>query len=90
MTASARVRTATATAALHVPAAAIRFTPPGETRTSTAGVWLVEGEALRHVDVTPGITDGEVTAIAPGSIEAGRALLVDLTPAGKKFYGLVH
>ena len=90
LTASARIRTASATAALHVPAAATRFTPPGETRTSTAGVWLVEGEALRHVDVTPGITDGEVTAIAPGSIEAGHALLVDLTPAGKKFYGLIH
>jgi len=90
MTASARVRTATATAALRVPAAAIRFTPPGETRTSKAGVWFVDGEALRHVDVAPGITDGEVTAVTPGSVEAGRALLVDLTPAGKKFYGLVH
>jgi HlyD family secretion protein len=90
MTASARVRTATASATLRVPAAAIRFTPPGETRTDKAGVWLVDGEALRHVDVTAGITDGEVTAVAPGSVEAGQALLVDLTPVGKKFYGLVH
>jgi HlyD family secretion protein len=90
MTASARVRTATATASLRAPAAALRFTPPGETRLSKPGVWFLEGDSLRHVDVTPGITDGETTAIAPGTVEAGRALLVDLTPAGKRFYGLAH
>jgi HlyD family secretion protein len=90
MTASARVRTASALATLRVPAAAIRFTPPGETHANNAGVWLVDGDALRHVEVTAGITDGEVTAIAPGAVESGQALLVDLTPVGKKFYGLVH
>jgi HlyD family secretion protein len=65
MTASARVRTATATDTLRVAAAALRFTPPGEVRSSN-------------------------TAVASGPVEAGRALLVDLTPAGKKFYGLAH
>jgi HlyD family secretion protein len=90
MTASARVCTATAAATLRAPAAALRFTPPGEARENKAGVWFLEGETLRHVDVTPGITDGELTAITPGPVEAGRALLVDLTPAGKKFYGLAH
>jgi HlyD family secretion protein len=90
MTASARVRTATATGSLRAPAAALRFTPPGETPLSKPGVWFLEADSLRHVDVKPGITDGEATAIAPGPVEAGRALLVDLTPAGKKFYGLAH
>jgi HlyD family secretion protein len=94
MTASARVRTATTAATLRVPAAALRFTPPGEARSGKPGVWWVEeqgpAQSLRHVDVTPGITDGELTAVAAGPVEAGRALLVDLTPAGKRFYGLAH
>lgn len=90
MTASARVRTATATASLRVPTAALRFTPPGETRLIAPGVWFLEGDVPRHVDVTPGISDGELTAITPGPVAAGRALLVDLTPAGKRFYGLAH
>jgi HlyD family secretion protein len=90
MTASARVRTATAASTLRAPAAALRFTPPGETRPARAEVWFVEGDVLRHTDVSPGITDGELTAIAPGPIAAGRTLLVDLTPAGKRFYGLAH
>jgi HlyD family secretion protein len=90
MTASARVRTATTSAALRVPAAALRFTPPGETRSARAEVWFLEGDTLRHAEVSPGITDGELTAVGPGPITAGRTLLVDLTPAGKRFYGLAH
>jgi HlyD family secretion protein len=90
MTASARVRTATSQATLRVPAAALRFTPPKEKREDKPGVWFLDGDVLRHVDVTPGVSDGELTAIAPGPVEAGRALLVDLTPEGKRAYGLAH
>jgi HlyD family secretion protein len=90
MTASARVRTATAEATLRVPAAALRFTPPGEKKTDRPEVWLLQGSTLRHVEVTPGVSDGELTAIAFGPIEAGQKLLIDLTPQGKKAYGLAH
>lgn len=90
MTASARVRTATAAASMRVPAAALRFTPPKEKRADKPGVWVLEGNALQRIDVTPGVSDGELTAIAPTAIGAGRPLLVDLTPEGKKAYGIGH
>ncbi len=90
MTASARVRTATAEATLRAPAAALRFTPPGEKKSDHPGVWLLQGETLRRVEVTPGVSDGELTAIAAGPIEPGQELLIDLTPQGKKAYGLAH
>jgi HlyD family secretion protein len=90
MTASARVQTAVAKDSLRVPAAAIRFTPPKQTRTDRPGVWWLQGDTVHRVDVAPGVSDGELTAIAPGSVDEGRSLLVDLTPAGKKAYGLAH
>jgi HlyD family secretion protein len=90
MTASAHIRTATAKDALRVSAAALRFNPPGERKPNRPGVWLIAGGALRRVEVAPGVSDGELTAIAPGSVEAGQALIVDLTPQGKKAYGLGH
>lgn len=90
MTASARVRTAMASGALRVPTAALRFTPPKEAKGERPGVWVLEGGVPRRIDVTPGVSDGEWTAIAPASIESGRMLLVDLTPAGKRAYGLAH
>jgi HlyD family secretion protein len=90
MTASARIRTATAEGVLRVPAAALRFTPPKEERTDRPGVWLVEGRAVRRVAVAPGVSDGELTAVAAGPVEAGRVVVVDLTPEGKRAYGLVH
>ena len=66
MTASARVRTATAENTLRVPAAALRFTPPREAHTDRPGVWFLEGESLRRVEVTPGGTvgDGQLQAFA--------------------------
>jgi HlyD family secretion protein len=90
MTASARVRTATAKNTMRVPAAAIRFMPPGESSADRPGVWLLEGNALRRVDVTPGVSDGELTAVSPGPLVPGRMLLVDLTPQGRKAYGVTH
>ena len=90
MTASARVRTATAAGTVRVPAAALRFTPPGEKRRDTPGVWLLEGTAFRRVELVPGVSDGELTAVNTGPIAVGRALLVDLTADGKRAYGLVH
>jgi HlyD family secretion protein len=90
MTASARIRTAAATAALRVPAAALRFTPPGEKKADKPGVWVLEDGAVHEVAVTPGVTDGDQTAVTQTTLRPGQALLVDLTPAGKRAYGLAH
>jgi HlyD family secretion protein len=90
MTASARIRTASALGTLRVPAAALRFTPPKEAHADKPGVWVLEGGALSRVEVAPGVSDGEQTAIATGPVAEGRMVLVDLTSEGKKAYGLVH
>ncbi|MGD0675161.1 MAG: efflux RND transporter periplasmic adaptor subunit [Polyangiaceae bacterium] len=90
MTASARVRTAAAQGVLRVPASALRFTPPEQPSLDSTAVWILEGTALRRVAVTPGVSDGEETAIAAGPLQAGQSILVDLTSAGKKAYGLAH
>jgi HlyD family secretion protein len=90
MTASARVHTAMAKGTIRVSSAAIRFTPPGEKRTDQPGVWFLEGNALRRVDVTPGISDGELTSVSAGPLVAGRMVIVDLTPEGRKAYGVTR
>lgn len=96
MTASVRVRTAQAKDALRVPSAALRFNPPINERgekappNPTPGVWQLDGQTLRRVNVQPGVTDGELTQIAPGAIAQGASVLVDLSPEGRKAYGLAH
>ena len=76
-----------------MPAAALRFTPPGEKPTrQSPGVWFLDGRRRSAASTcTPGISDGELTAIDPGALDAGRsASLVELTPEGRKAYGLAH
>lgn len=90
MTASARIRTATAKDVERAPAAALRFAPPGEKNGEHAGVWIIDGAAPRRVEVRPGVSDGELIEIAPGAIDAGRSVLVELTPEGRKAHGLAH
>jgi HlyD family secretion protein len=90
MTASVRVRTVAARGVLRVPSAALRFTPPGEKAGDRPGLWVLAGQALRRVEVRPGISDGELSEIAPGSLAAGQAVLVELSPEGRKAYGLGH
>jgi HlyD family secretion protein len=91
MTASVRVRTAAAEETDAVPNAALQFTPPGQQRApASAGVWVLEGQALRLVPVVATLSDGESTAIASGAVPSGAKVLVDLTPEGKQAYGLVH
>lgn len=90
MTASARIRTATASAVSRIPTAALRFAPPGESNGEKAGVWVLEGATLRRIEVRPGVSDGELVAIAAGAIDEGRLVLTELTPAGRKAHGLAH
>jgi HlyD family secretion protein len=86
MTASVRIRTASAKDVLNVPNAALRFTPPRETKRSDPGVWILKNRALERVPVSPGISDGESTVIAPGALQAGAKVVVELTPEGRKGY----
>ncbi len=93
MTASARVRTASAVDVTRVPAAALRFTPPGSSASAPGepGVWVLEpSDGLRRIPVVPGVSDGELTAVAPGPVAPGRTVVTELTPEGRKAYGLAH
>ncbi len=89
MTASVRIRTASALDTDSVPNTALRFTPPGTRRDErVAQVFVLEGGTPRPVAVQPGLSDGESTALLSGALKPGTQVLVDLTPAGKKAYGL--
>lgn len=89
MTASVRIETAKVRDVDRVPNAALHFTPPGETRPAEGDVvWRLAGGALERVGVRAGISDGELTAIESGVLVAGAPVLVELTPVGKKAYGL--
>lgn len=87
MTASVKVRTAAVDDTLHVPNAALRFTPPQQ-QAAKHTVWVLRDDALVAVRVIPGISDGMNTQIDDdGALQAGDAVLVDLTPAGRTAYG---
>ena len=90
MTASVRNRTASVSNVLRVPSLALRFTPPGERPGSRPAVWTVERGALRRVEVQPGLDDGETTAIAGGALHEGESVILELTPAGRRAYGIGH
>jgi HlyD family secretion protein len=90
MTASVRIRTATAKNVLRVASSALRFTPPGYTPEDKPGVWLRDGAELRRVAVRPGVSDGEISEVAPGVLEPGQSVLSELTPEGRSAYGLAH
>jgi HlyD family secretion protein len=90
MTATVKIRTASAHDVLRVPQVALHFTPPGERSSEHAGLWTLDGNALHRVDVTPGVSDGETSAIEAGPVAEGRSVLVELTPEGRKAYDLVH
>lgn len=89
MTASVKVRTAEAADALHVPNAALRFTPPDhaeEPKRHT--VWVLRDDEPVPLRVVPGISDGVVTQIDDdGTLKPGDEVLVDLSPAGRKLHG---
>ncbi len=86
MTASVKIRTAQSEGVDRVPIAALGFAPPQAERGEAPAVWVLEGGAPKRVVVETGVSDGELTevrGVAPGS-----QVLVELTPAGKKAYGL--
>ena len=90
MTASVHIRIAATSNTLRVPNAALLFTPPRQVPTTTLGVWVIEGEALRRVSIHPGISDGEFTAVVSGDLAAGASVVVGLTPRGRAAFGNEH
>jgi HlyD family secretion protein len=90
MTASVRVRIASAQRVLRVPTPALRFTPPGERASDKPALWVLAGTNLRRIDVLAGISDGEFTAIEGAAVAEGQPVLTDLTPEGRKAYGVAH
>lgn len=88
MTASVKVRTAEAVDTLHVPNAALRFTPPDHAeQLKRHTVWVLRDDELVALRVVPGISDGVVTQIDDdGTLQPGDEVIVDLTPAGRKLH----
>ena len=93
MTASVRIRTGTEPNTLRVPNAALRFIPPeqlGMSATQGKAVYLVDGEHLRRVPVSAGLSDSEVTAVSAQGLTTHDRVVVDLTTAGRSRYELKH
>ena len=88
MTASVRIRTASAKDVLSVPVAALNFVPPGESAGKGPAVWVASEGSLHRVPVTRGISNGELTAVASNGLKPGDDVVVDFTPEGRRFYGL--
>jgi HlyD family secretion protein len=90
MTATVRIRTAFAKDVLRVPAAAFQFTPPGRAPDPEPGVWILSRDTLRRAPAKPGISNGELTAIASGAVAPGDEVVYELTAEGRKAYGIGH
>jgi HlyD family secretion protein len=88
MTASVRIRTGEAKDVLSLPSAALNFVPPGETAGEGSAVWVLARDRLQRVPVTRGLSTGEATEIAGGALKAGDNVVIDLTAAGRRAYGL--
>jgi HlyD family secretion protein len=89
MTATARIRTGSAQDVLTVPAMALQFTPPGEKARSST-VWVLREGSLYSVEVEAGLSNGEVTAVESVRLTPGLAVLTELTPEGRKSYGIAR
>ena len=53
-------------------------------------MWTLTGDTLHRITVKPGVSDGETTEIADGALDVGQTVLVELTPEGRKAYGIGH
>ncbi len=90
MTATSEITVERISNALSVPNGALRFTPPlaetdtapsEETLAANSVLWVLAAGRPQAVAVDTGASDGRRTVIAPGAIEAGREVLLDvLTP----------
>jgi HlyD family secretion protein len=89
MTASVKIKTASVQGALRVPNAALRFSPPGKSvKEGASEVWLLGPAGLSARRVQAGVSDGSFTAVQAESLRDHSEVIVDLTAAGRKAYGL--
>ncbi len=96
MTANAKIVTAEQEDVLKVPLQALRFSPDGGDHSGnpahrhgdhTASLWVLDGNALRQVQVVRGIDDGASVEILSGGLKPGDQIVIDETSregAGKK------
>ena len=75
MTANVTIQVARRDDALRVPAAALRFTPEGQTRKGPQ-VWRSDNGALTPVSVKAGLSDGQFTEVVEGNLSVGDSLAV--------------
>jgi HlyD family secretion protein len=70
--------------ALLVPNRALRFVPPDATDSSAASndgyarVWVLDGGAAVPVPIRIGLSDGEMTEVLEGDIDAGTEVIIDV------------
>jgi len=89
MTATISCEVARRRQVLKLPNAALRFKPEGTGTLSASGtprtlVWTLEGNALKSVPVTLGISDGSFTEIISGELEEGQQVAVGILEPGMK------
>lgn len=89
MTASAEIETAAATDVLRVPNGALHFRPPEAAAGEGDAIWILTDEGPTRVPVTVGISDGVLTSVE-GEVHEGDRVITELTPAGRKAYGLAR
>ncbi|HVB82124.1 MAG TPA: efflux RND transporter periplasmic adaptor subunit [Candidatus Binataceae bacterium] len=86
MTANARIITAERKNVLQVPLQALRFSPNGADKDEdsahrysdhTARLWVLDGKALRQIQVVRGVDDGSAVEILSGNLKAGEQVVVD-------------
>jgi HlyD family secretion protein len=93
MTANARIITAAQENVLKVPLQALRFSPNGGDNSDspahrqgdhTASLWVLEGKALREIQVVRGVDDGTSVEIVSGDLKPGDRIVIDeSTDAGR-------
>jgi HlyD family secretion protein len=96
MTANARIITAENEDVLKVPLQALRFSPNGAGKGDdhehrhgdhTASLWVLEGKALRRIQVVRGVDDGTSVEIVSGGPKPGDKVVIDestVIAAGKR------
>ncbi|HEY7172076.1 MAG TPA: efflux RND transporter periplasmic adaptor subunit [Vicinamibacterales bacterium] len=91
MTANVKVETGRRDDVLRAPSAALRFTPtsdtlaalhaaaPADTSRGQKRVWVADGDGLRPVAVTAGLSDGQLTEISGDGLQPGARVVTSVS-----------
>jgi HlyD family secretion protein len=73
---------------LRAPNAALRFTLPEAKKTApredSTGVWILENEKPKRIQIVTGISDGNFTEVVSGNIKEGEEVIVESLSKPKK------